>query len=137
MTLSWPDLVRAAAEESTAVLEKGADQNWARRAGDLDWSGRETLSYIALGVVGYAGLLIARPTDRYITLFSSIDSHAPVPAALEGIRGLPCAVGQGSHCVRSRFGFASGSLRNPLSPLIGRAVTCANQPLLGGWPGLL
>ncbi|MFE3626313.1 maleylpyruvate isomerase N-terminal domain-containing protein [Streptomyces goshikiensis] len=86
MTLSWSDLVRTAADESTAVLEKGADRNWARKAGDLDWSGRETLSHIALGVVGYAGLLIARPTDRYITLFSSIDSHAPVPAALEGIR---------------------------------------------------
>ncbi|MEU0294690.1 maleylpyruvate isomerase N-terminal domain-containing protein [Streptomyces microflavus] len=86
MTLSWPDLVRTAADESTAVLEKGADKNWSRRAGDLDWSGRETLSHIALGVVGYAGLLIARPADRYITLFSSIDSHAPAPAALEGIR---------------------------------------------------
>ncbi|WP_434598914.1 maleylpyruvate isomerase N-terminal domain-containing protein [Streptomyces sp. A5-4] len=86
MTLSWSDLVRTAAEESTAVLEEGADQSWARTAGDLDWSAHETLSHIALGVVGYAGLLIARPTDRYITLFSSIDSHAPAPAALEGIR---------------------------------------------------
>ncbi|MFG3497339.1 maleylpyruvate isomerase N-terminal domain-containing protein [Streptomyces sp. NPDC047928] len=86
MTLSWPELVKAAAADSTAVLEKGADQDWSRKAGDLDWSVRETLSHIALGVVGYAGLLIARPTDRYITLFSSIDGHAPAPAALEGIR---------------------------------------------------
>ncbi|MFD8228327.1 maleylpyruvate isomerase N-terminal domain-containing protein [Streptomyces massasporeus] len=86
MTLSWPELVRTAAEDTTSALEKGADQDWRGKAGDLDWSCRETLSHIALGVVGYAGLLIARPTDRYITLFSSIDAHAPVPAALEGIR---------------------------------------------------
>lgn len=86
MTLSWPELVRTAAEDTTSALEKGADQDWRGKAGDLDWSCRETLSHIALGVVGYAGLLIARPTDRYITLFSSIDGHAPVPAALEGIR---------------------------------------------------
>ncbi|MEV5342372.1 maleylpyruvate isomerase N-terminal domain-containing protein [Streptomyces sp. NPDC052676] len=86
MTLSWPELVRTAAEDTTAALEKGADQDWDAKAGDLDWSCRETLSHIALGVVGYAGLLIARPTDRYITLFSSIDGYAPVPAALEGIR---------------------------------------------------
>ncbi|WP_424210808.1 maleylpyruvate isomerase N-terminal domain-containing protein [Streptomyces sp. BI20] len=86
MTISWSELVRTAAEESTAALEKGADRNWSGTAGDLQWSARETLSHIALGVVGYAGLLIARPTDRYITLFGSIDSQAPAPAALEGIR---------------------------------------------------
>ncbi|MDT0452085.1 maleylpyruvate isomerase N-terminal domain-containing protein [Streptomyces hesseae] len=86
MTINWPELVTAAAADSTAALEKGAGQDWSRRATELDWNCRETLSHIALGVVGYAGLLIAQPTDRYITLFSSIDSHAPVPAALEGIR---------------------------------------------------
>ncbi|NEA65797.1 maleylpyruvate isomerase N-terminal domain-containing protein [Streptomyces sp. SID12488] len=86
MTLSWPELVRTAAEDTTSALEKGAHQDWRGNAGDLDWNCRETLSHIALGVVGYAGLLIARPTDRYITLFSSIDGNAPAPAALEGIR---------------------------------------------------
>ncbi|MEU3874250.1 MULTISPECIES: maleylpyruvate isomerase N-terminal domain-containing protein [Streptomyces] len=86
MTISWPDLVTTAATDVTSVLEKAADRNWDGRAGELEWSCRETLSHIALGVVGYAGLLIAQPQDRYITLFSSIDSQAPIPAALEGIR---------------------------------------------------
>jgi hypothetical protein len=86
MNPSWPDLVRTAADDTTTLLEKGAEQDWRKAAGDLEWNCRETLSHIALGVVGYAGLLIARPTDRYITLFSSIDEQAPVPAALEGIR---------------------------------------------------
>ncbi|MCE7081229.1 maleylpyruvate isomerase N-terminal domain-containing protein [Streptomyces sp. ST2-7A] len=83
---TWPDLVIEAAADTTAALEKGADLDWRVPAGDLEWSCRSTLSHIALGVVGYAGLLIARPTDRYITLFSSIDESAPVPPALEGLR---------------------------------------------------
>ncbi|WP_431047487.1 maleylpyruvate isomerase N-terminal domain-containing protein [Streptomyces sp. P1-3] len=87
---SWPDLLVAAAAECTAVLERGTadrgDEVWSRAAGDLDWSCRATLDHIALGVVGYAGLLIARPTDRYISLFASLDAQAPVPVRLEGIR---------------------------------------------------
>ncbi|WP_282697081.1 maleylpyruvate isomerase N-terminal domain-containing protein [Streptomyces sp. CC208A] len=86
MITSWPELVTAAAAETTAVLEKGADQSWQLKAGDLDWTCRATLDHIALGVVGYAGLLIAQPTDRYITLFASIDPSAPIRNALEGLR---------------------------------------------------
>ncbi|WKX72553.1 hypothetical protein [Streptomyces sp. XD-27] len=84
----WPALVTATAAECTAVLERGAAAAWSRPAGagDLDWSCRTTLDHMALGVVGYAGLLIARPTDRYIALFASLDEHAPIPACLEGIR---------------------------------------------------
>ncbi|GII00846.1 hypothetical protein [Planobispora takensis] len=81
----WPDLVAAVAEECLAVLLKGADEDWSRRAGDLDWTCRQTLDHIALGLVGYAGLLTARPRDRYITLFASIDPEASVPACLEGL----------------------------------------------------
>ncbi|MCP2166283.1 maleylpyruvate isomerase N-terminal domain-containing protein [Goodfellowiella coeruleoviolacea] len=86
MTLSWPELVTSAAAVSTDVLVKGADQDWVRPAGGLDWSCRATLDHLALGVLGYAGLLIARPVDRYITLFGSLDPQAPIPACLEGIR---------------------------------------------------
>lgn len=86
MSGSWPALVTAAAEECTLVLEKAADQDWSAGAAGLEWSCRQTLDHMALGVVGYAGLLIARPADRYITLFASLDRHAPIPACLEGIR---------------------------------------------------
>ncbi|SHE96119.1 maleylpyruvate isomerase N-terminal domain-containing protein [Streptoalloteichus hindustanus] len=86
MTTSWPELLLATATECTDVLARGADQDWSRDAGDLDWSCRTTLDHLALGIVGYAGLLVARPTDRYITLFASLDPQAPVPACLEGIR---------------------------------------------------
>ncbi|SCG72367.1 maleylpyruvate isomerase N-terminal domain-containing protein [Micromonospora coxensis] len=82
----WPGLVTSAADESVLVLEKAADQDWNTGAADLDWTCRQTLDHLALGIVGYAGLLIARPADRYVTLFASLDEHAPIPACLEGIR---------------------------------------------------
>ncbi|GAA3153040.1 hypothetical protein GCM10010466_50050 [Planomonospora alba] len=82
---AWPDLLPAVADECRAVLLEGAGRDWSRRAGDLDWTCRQTLDHLALGLVGYAGLLIARPRDRYITLFASLDSRAPVPACLEGV----------------------------------------------------
>ncbi|GAA2867462.1 hypothetical protein GCM10010517_27040 [Streptosporangium fragile] len=82
---SWPGLVSAVADECLAVLLKGAGQDWSRRAGGLDWTCRQTLDHLALGLIGYAGLLIARPRDRYITLFASLDPHASVPECLEGL----------------------------------------------------
>ncbi|MCA6096430.1 hypothetical protein LE181_30235, partial [Streptomyces sp. SCA3-4] len=82
----WAGLVVSAAEECTALLETGAGRDWSRTAGDLDWSCHATLDHLALGLVGYAGLLTARPADRYITLFASLDPHAPVSTRLEGIR---------------------------------------------------
>ncbi|MBW1596946.1 hypothetical protein HPT28_07800 [Streptomyces sp. JJ38] len=73
------------AEACLAVLERGTDADWSRPAGGLEWSCRETLDHLALGLVGYAGLLIARPTDRFITLLASLDPQAPVSGCLEGI----------------------------------------------------
>ncbi|WP_051722534.1 maleylpyruvate isomerase N-terminal domain-containing protein [Streptomyces albus] len=64
----------------------GAAQDWARPAHGLDWTCRQTLDHLALGLTGYAGLLIARSDDRYITLFASLDPEATVPACLEGLR---------------------------------------------------
>lgn len=85
-TAAWASLVVAAAEECTAVLEGGAAKDWSVPAGGLDWSCHATLDHLALGLVGYAGLLTAKPADRYIALFASLDAKAPVPARLEGIR---------------------------------------------------
>ncbi|MET7338934.1 maleylpyruvate isomerase N-terminal domain-containing protein [Nonomuraea sp. NPDC005650] len=83
---SWAALVVEAAHETTAILEKGAAQDWTRDAAGLEWTCRTTLDHLALGIVGYAGLLIARPADRYITLFASLDPQAPISDCLEGIR---------------------------------------------------
>ncbi|MEV0614684.1 maleylpyruvate isomerase N-terminal domain-containing protein [Nonomuraea sp. NPDC050404] len=83
---SWAALVIEAADETTAILEKAADRDWSRNATGLGWTCRATLDHLALGVVGYAGLLIARPTDRYITLFASLDPQAPIAHCLEGVR---------------------------------------------------
>ncbi|MFE9775532.1 maleylpyruvate isomerase N-terminal domain-containing protein [Streptomyces sp. NPDC005931] len=82
----WPDLLTAATDDCLAALLSGADQDWLRPAHGLDWSCRRTLDHLALGLTGYTGLLIARPDDRYITLFASLDPQAPVPACLEGLR---------------------------------------------------
>lgn len=82
----WAELLSAAADDCLAALLTTADQDWSRPAHGLDWTCRETLDHLALGLTGYAGLLIARPQDRYITLFASLDPAAPVPACLEGIR---------------------------------------------------
>ncbi|TDB81689.1 maleylpyruvate isomerase N-terminal domain-containing protein [Micromonospora sp. KC721] len=86
MNGSWSSLVSSAASECTQVLEKAIDQDWSRNAAGLEWTCRQTLDHMALGVVGYAGLLIAQPADRYITLFASLDPRAPIPACLEGLR---------------------------------------------------
>lgn len=80
-------LVTEAAERATAFLDGLApDADWSRPAGRLEWSCHATLDHLALGITGYAGLLTARPQDRYITLFASLDPRAPVSARLEGIR---------------------------------------------------
>jgi hypothetical protein len=84
-TVSWTDLLTAAADRCLAALAEGADGDWSRPAHGLDGSGRKTLDHLALGLTGYAGLLVARPRDRYITLFASLDPQAPVRACLEGI----------------------------------------------------
>nr|WP_171168800.1 maleylpyruvate isomerase N-terminal domain-containing protein [Streptomyces sp. I05A-00742] len=87
VALDWASLVTEAAERSTAFLaEHAADADWSRPAGRLEWSCHGTLDHLALGLVGYAGLLTAKPQDRYITLFASLDPHAPVSARLEGVR---------------------------------------------------
>ncbi|WP_459649824.1 maleylpyruvate isomerase N-terminal domain-containing protein [Kitasatospora sp. Ki12] len=75
-----------AAATTTAVLEGVADADWSRHPAGSDWTARATLDHLALGVLGYAGLLTARPTDRYITLFGSLDPAAPIPHCLEGLR---------------------------------------------------
>ncbi|MEJ3750875.1 maleylpyruvate isomerase N-terminal domain-containing protein [Actinomycetes bacterium KLBMP 9797] len=82
---SWPDLLSAATDDCLSVLRAGAGQDWSRLAGDLDWTCRQTLDHLALGLIGYAGLLVARPADRYITLFAALDPKAPVHACMEGV----------------------------------------------------
>ncbi|WP_257032897.1 maleylpyruvate isomerase N-terminal domain-containing protein [Streptomyces sp. 1331.2] len=82
----WAALVVEAAATTTSALERAADADWTRHAAGSDWSARAMLDHLALGVLGYAGLLTARPTDRYITLFGSLDPGAPIPHCLEGLR---------------------------------------------------
>ncbi|GAA3999421.1 hypothetical protein GCM10022384_53100 [Streptomyces marokkonensis] len=81
----WDDLLAATEQKCLSALEGAAERDWTVPAGDLGWSCRATLDHLALGLVGYAGLLIARPTDRYITLFASLDARAPVASCLEGL----------------------------------------------------
>ncbi|MFD5317225.1 maleylpyruvate isomerase N-terminal domain-containing protein [Streptomyces sp. NPDC127098] len=82
----WADLLSTATELSLDTLLSGADQDWSRPAHGLDWTCRETLDHLALGLVGYTGLLVSRPTDRYVTLFATLDPEAPVPDCLDGLR---------------------------------------------------
>ncbi|UYB37816.1 maleylpyruvate isomerase N-terminal domain-containing protein [Streptomyces sp. Je 1-4] len=85
-TVPWTDLLAATTDDCLAALLKNADQDWSRPAHALDWTCRQTLDHLALGLMGYTGLLIARPDDRYITLFASLDPQAPIPACLDGLR---------------------------------------------------
>ncbi|TJZ44681.1 hypothetical protein FCH28_30305 [Streptomyces piniterrae] len=85
-TALWTDLIPAATEDCLAALLEASDQDWSRLAHDLEWTCRQTLDHLALGLIGYTGLLIARPDDRYITLFASLDPQAPVQGCLEGLR---------------------------------------------------
>ncbi|MFI9815799.1 maleylpyruvate isomerase N-terminal domain-containing protein [Saccharothrix variisporea] len=86
MSTSWADLVLTTAHECADVLAKGADGVWSRPAGDVDWSCRAVLDHVAVGQVGYAGLVVAQPRDRYVTLFTGLDAGAPIERCLESLR---------------------------------------------------
>ncbi|MBV2367068.1 maleylpyruvate isomerase N-terminal domain-containing protein [Streptomonospora sp. NEAU-YY374] len=79
-------MLTTAADTCLDALLAAADRDWSRPAHGLDWSCRQTLDHLALGLLGYAGLLIARPRDRYITLFGSLDPQAPIADCVEGLR---------------------------------------------------
>lgn len=85
-TAPWTELLTAATDDCLAALLVGAGQDWSRPAHGLDWTCRQTLDHLALGLTGYTGLLVSRPDDRYITLFASLDPQASVPACLDGLR---------------------------------------------------
>ena len=84
MLIPWPELPIASAAEALPVLEKGVDQDWTRRV-DAVRTARELLDHVVFGVTGYAGLLIARPADRYPSLRTGIDPHASIPLRLEAV----------------------------------------------------
>lgn len=84
MLIPWPELPIASAAEALPVLEKGVDQDWTRRA-DTVRTARELLDHVVLGVTGYAGLLIARPADRYLGLRTGNDPRASIPLRLESV----------------------------------------------------
>ncbi|MFH8974258.1 maleylpyruvate isomerase N-terminal domain-containing protein [Streptomyces sp. NPDC017890] len=79
-------MLATATDACLAALGEVAGQDWSRPAHGLDWTCRQTLDHLALGLTGYAGLLISRPADRYITLFASLDPQAPIPDCLDGLR---------------------------------------------------
>ncbi|MFF5449558.1 maleylpyruvate isomerase N-terminal domain-containing protein [Streptomyces sp. NPDC012888] len=82
----WTRLLADATDHCLAALLEVAGRDWSRPAHDLDWTCRQTLDHLALGLTGYTGLLISRPHDRYVTLFASLDPQAPVPDCLDGLR---------------------------------------------------
>ncbi|MFE3199906.1 hypothetical protein [Embleya sp. NPDC059237] len=89
---TWSDAVTRATATCLDVLARAAattptaDPSAWHRLADEQRSARQLLDHLALGLVGYTGLLIARPTDRYITLFASLDPQAPIDACLDGLR---------------------------------------------------
>jgi hypothetical protein len=85
MMIPWSELPIASAAEALPVLEKGVDQDWSRRAADTSWTARDMLDHIVLGVTGYAGLLIAQPTDRHLGLRTGNDPRAAIPLRIESI----------------------------------------------------
>jgi uncharacterized protein (TIGR03083 family) len=95
---SWADLPIAAADEVLDVLGKAVDEDWSRRAGETDWSCRDLLDHITLGVTGYAALLITRPTAGYPALRTGNDPGAAIPARLESLRVAATLL---SHTVRA------------------------------------
>ncbi len=95
---SWADLPTAAADEVLDVLGKAVDEDWSRRAGDTDWSCRDLVDHVTLGVAGYAALLITRPTEGYPALRTANDPRATAAARLESLRVTATLL---SHTVRA------------------------------------
>ncbi|MEU8708440.1 maleylpyruvate isomerase N-terminal domain-containing protein [Streptomyces sp. NPDC048565] len=85
MKNGWDELVSAAAQDGAALLEK-CTGDWSRPAGDLSWSSLETVDHLSQAVVGYAALLVARPTDRYVALRLTMDPSAPADQIAESVR---------------------------------------------------
>jgi hypothetical protein len=80
---SWPDLPLAAARETLPVLSKATGSDWSQLAGETDRSARETLDHTILAVTGYAGLLIAQPTNRYIAMRTGTEPRSSIAECLE------------------------------------------------------
>ncbi|MFF3246816.1 hypothetical protein ACFYWY_24475 [Streptomyces sp. NPDC002870] len=84
MTDTWNELVLAAAADGSALLEK-CEGDWSRPAGELTWSCLETVSHLSQAVIGYAALLIAQPTDRYVALRLAMDENASAAEIAESV----------------------------------------------------
>ncbi|RCV48116.1 maleylpyruvate isomerase N-terminal domain-containing protein [Marinitenerispora sediminis] len=84
---SAADVLDGAARACVAALEPALvrGEDWARPARGLDWSCRQTLDHVAVGVVWYAGLLVRRTADRNSALLGSLDRGASLAQWLEGV----------------------------------------------------
>ncbi|MFJ6197975.1 maleylpyruvate isomerase N-terminal domain-containing protein [Micromonospora sp. NPDC092111] len=69
--------VREAAGEMTRTLGPHTDRDWARRAGDLEWSCWTTAAHVAHDLLGYATQLTGRPDTRYLPLDLRVRDDAP------------------------------------------------------------
>jgi uncharacterized protein (TIGR03083 family) len=73
--------VEAAAAEMTAVLAPRADDDWARRAGGLDWTCWATAAHVAHDLLAYAGQVAGRATEGYLP-FDLVTKPDASPRAL-------------------------------------------------------
>ena len=82
------DDVTAAVSAAVAALRPGADADWSRRAGDLDWTCWETVGHLADDLFFYAAQLGPVAPDRELPF--EADARGP-GGALNTIRSDPAA----------------------------------------------
>ena len=77
--------IRAATAEMQRALGAGADADWGVRAGDVDWTCRETGAHIADDLFSYASQVIAQPARGYLPIEASVEARATPSELLESI----------------------------------------------------
>ncbi|WP_149824718.1 GNAT family N-acetyltransferase [Streptomyces tailanensis] len=79
--------VREAVEHSLGVLRKAVGRDWEGvKAGQLEWSCRETAEHIASCLLAYAGQLAGRATEDWVPFELAMDDDAGNEGVLDVIR---------------------------------------------------
>jgi hypothetical protein len=82
MRAAWADDLDSAVGHAVAALRPGPGLDWSGRAGDVEWSCRDTAVHIGDALAGYAAQLTGRATDRYLPFDITVAGDADPAAVL-------------------------------------------------------
>jgi uncharacterized protein (TIGR03083 family) len=111
------------------LLTPAQDRDWEVRAGELDWTCRETAAHLAHDLTAYAAQVTSRSPDAYLPLDLSVRPDAP-PAAV--LRIVAACAGLLSAALRTAGPSARAWHWGPTDPS-GFAALGVNETLVHTW----